>query len=114
MDGFQLTLFFSEESRHHDCPLGDWLLRLTHELGLRGVQLLHGGALPAHVDLSLLARFFGRQDLGMAAVVLATEEECDWLLARIEAEEVTIYYVKFPVACGVLTPRSDVASRSEK
>src|ERR1035437_3438787 len=36
MNGYQITFFTQQDHRHNGKPVGDWLVHLAQELGLRG------------------------------------------------------------------------------
>ena len=43
MNGYQITFFTHQDRRHKGKPMGEWLLGLVNELGLRGASLHSGG-----------------------------------------------------------------------
>ncbi len=43
MNGYQITLFTQEDRQLKGKPVGDWLIRLAREMGLRGATLLAAG-----------------------------------------------------------------------
>ena len=40
MLGFQLTFFTQQNRRHCGMPLGQWLLEVAHDIGIRGATLM--------------------------------------------------------------------------
>ena len=43
MNGYQITFFTSQDRRQEGKPIGEWLMQLVQELGLRGASLHAGG-----------------------------------------------------------------------
>src|SRR5208282_1593092 len=42
-NGYQITFFSHQDRRHKGKQIGDWLMHLVNELGLRGATLHAGG-----------------------------------------------------------------------
>lgn len=104
MNGWQVTFFTHQSARHAGKPIGDWLVHLARELGLRGATLLpadegfgHGGRIHS-------AHFFELAEQPIQIVMALTEEEMQRLFARLEAEAVHLFYVKAPVEFGTIGP----------
>jgi uncharacterized protein len=102
MNGYQLTFFTQQSERHAGKPVGDWLVHLAREMGLRGATLLpadegfgqHGRIHSAH--------FFELTEQPVQVVMALTEDETQRLFARLEAEGVHLFYVKAPVEFGTV------------
>jgi uncharacterized protein len=100
MNGYQVTFFTQQSERHAGKPVGDWLVQLAREMGLRGATLLPadegfgaGGRLHS-------AHFFELAEQPVQVVLALTEDETARLFARLEAEGVHLFYVKAPVEFG--------------
>ncbi len=102
MDGFQLTFFTESTRRHAGRPVGEWLLRLAQELGLRGATLVAASE-GFGADRRLhSAHFFELAEQPQAVWMTVNADECERLFARLRAEGVRLFYVKVPVEFGVL------------
>lgn len=102
MNGYQITFFTHQDKRHKGKPLGDWLVHLAQELGLRGATLLAGGEGFGHHRRLHSAHFFELADQPVEIMIAATVAEADKLFARLQAEDIHLFYVKTPVEFGML------------
>ncbi|MDN7413401.1 DUF190 domain-containing protein (plasmid) [Burkholderia vietnamiensis] len=102
MNGFQITFFTQQDSRHQGKPLGDWLVHLADELGLRGATLMPAGEGIGHHHRIHSAHFFELADQPLAVVMAVTTEESDRLFERLQAEGVHLFYVKTAAEFGVI------------
>ncbi|NWG31521.1 MAG: DUF190 domain-containing protein [Rhodocyclaceae bacterium] len=102
MNGYQVTFFTSQDRRHKGKPIGDWLVHLAQEMGLRGATLLTGGEGFGHHRRIHSAHFFELADQPIEVVMAVSEEELERLFARLKAEGVHLFYVKTAVEFGVL------------
>src|SRR5271156_7044667 len=102
MNGYQITFFPSRDRRHEGKPIGEWLMQLVQELGLRGASLHAGGEGFARGGRVHSAHFFELADQPVEVLVAATSEEATRLFDRLEKEGVHLFYVKTPVEFGVL------------
>jgi PII-like signaling protein len=102
MDGFQLTFFTHQDKRHKGQPLGDWLVQLARELGLRGATLVGAGEGFGHHKRLHSVHFFELAEQPLEVVMVLTQEECDRLFTRLRAEGVHLFYVKTPAEFGTL------------
>jgi len=102
MNGYQVTFFTQQDHRHKGKPIGDWLIHLAKELGLRGATLVAGGEGFGHHGRIHSAHFFELADQPLEVVMALTVEETGRLFERLKAEGVHLFYVKAPVEFGVL------------
>ena len=102
MNGYQITFFTQQNRRHHGKPLGDWLVHLAQEMGLRGATLIAGSEGFGHHGRIHSAHFFELTDQPLEVLMAATEAEAERLFARLRAEGVSLFYVKMPVEFGTL------------
>jgi PII-like signaling protein len=101
-NGYHLTFFTEQDKRHHGRPVGDWLVRLAQNMGLRGATLVaasEGFGLDRRLHS---AHFFELADQPQAVWITVTADECDRLFERLRAEGVRLSYVKVPVEFGEL------------
>jgi PII-like signaling protein len=102
MNGYQITFFSHQDRRFKGKQIGDWLLQLVKELGLRGASLHAGGESFARGGRMHSAHFFELADQPIEVLVAVTTEEATRLFERLKAEGVHLFYVKTPVEFGVL------------
>lgn len=102
MNGYQITFFTVLNHRHKGKPVGDWLVKLANEMGLGGATLIGAGEGFGHHHRIHSAHFFELADQPQEVVLVASAEEADRLMKRLEAEDVHIFYSKVPVEFGVI------------
>lgn len=102
MNGYQITFFTYQDRRHKGKPMGEWLLGLVNELGLRGASLQLGGESFNRGHRIHSAHFFELSDQPIQVLVAVTSEQSIRLFDRLRAEKVHLFYVKTAVEFGVL------------
>ena len=102
MNGYQITFFTHQDRRFKGKQIGDWLVQLVKELGLRGASLHAGGESFARGGPVHSAHFFELADQPIEVLVAVTTEEAGRLFERLRSEGVHLFYVKTPVEFGVL------------
>lgn len=102
MNGYQITLFTHQNKRHQGKPLGEWLVRLAEEMGLRGATLLAAGEGFGHHHRLHSAHFFELADQPLEVTLVVTVEEAERLFDRLRSERVALFYVKTAVEFGML------------
>ena len=101
-NGYQITFFSHQDRRFKGKQIGDWLMHLVNELGLRGASLHAGGESFARGGRVHSAHFFELADQPIEVQIAVTTEEATRLFDRLKAEGVHLFYVKTPVEFGVL------------
>ena len=101
-NGYQITFFSHQGRRHKGRQIGDWLMHLVSELGLRGASLHAGGESFARGGRVHSAHFFELADQPIEVQIAVTTEEAARLFDRLKAEGVHLFYVKTAVEFGVL------------
>ncbi|MBB3103426.1 DUF190 domain-containing protein [Azomonas macrocytogenes] len=100
MQGY-LVIFFTQQNRqHHGHMLGDWLIKLAKELGLRGATLSAGIEGFGHIGKLHSACFFELADQPIEVRLAVTADECNRLFARLEQEDIALFYIKTPIELG--------------
>jgi PII-like signaling protein len=102
MNGYQITFFTHQGRRHKGKQMGDWLLGIVNELGLRGASLHSGGGSFSRGRPMHSAHFFELSDQPVEVLVAVTSEQAISLFERLRAEKVHLFYVKTQVEFGVL------------
>jgi len=103
MQGIYLKFYVSEYREHNGILLYEWLLERAKKLGFHGgtaVRAVAGfgrhGILHEETFLELAA------DLPVEVSFVLDEEEVKRFLNLLQAENVDMFYVKFPVEYGFL------------
>ena len=102
MNGYQITFFTQQDHRHKGKPVGEWLVHLAKELGLRGATLMAAGEGFGHHGRIHSAHFFELTDQPQEVVMALSAEETDRLFERLKAEGAHLFYVKMAVEFGTL------------
>lgn len=102
MNGYQITFFTRQDRRHQGKQMGEWLIGLVKELGLRGASFHSGGESFSRGGRMHSAHFFELSDQPVEVLVAVTSEESIRLFERLRAENVHLFYVKTQVEFGVL------------
>lgn len=102
MQGFQLTFFTEQNRRHGHQMLSEWLLELAKSLGIRGATLLTAAEGIGRDGRFHSAHFFELADQPVELVMVVSEEEASRLFARLEQEDISVFYVKSPVEFGTM------------
>ncbi|MFJ2366358.1 DUF190 domain-containing protein [Pseudomonas sp. NPDC087697] len=107
MQGFLVIFFTQQNRRHHGKMLGDWLIDLAKEMGLHGATLATGIEGFGHSGKLHSAHFFEMADQPAEIRLAITEEECNRLFERLEAEDIALFYIKAPVEFGTVGKRAE-------
>ena len=102
MIGYQITFFTQQNHRHKGKPVGEWLVHLAKDMGLRGATLRAGGEGFGHHRRIHSAHFFELADQPVEVVMAINQDEADRLFERLKAEGVHLFYVKTAVEFGTL------------
>ncbi|MDP1831574.1 MAG: DUF190 domain-containing protein [Geothrix sp.] len=103
MRGTHLILYVQEDRTHHGILIYEWLLQQAHRLGLKGgtaFKAIAGFGRHGHIHADHFIELAG--DLPVEVTFMATDEEAERLLASIEAEGLSMFYVRMPAECGVI------------
>ncbi len=101
-NGYQITFFSHQDRRHKGKQIGEWLMQLVREMGLRGASLHTGGESFARGGRLHSAHFFELSDQPVEVQIAVTTEEAAKLFDKLKAENVHLFYVKTPIEFGVL------------
>jgi PII-like signaling protein len=102
MKGYQITFFTQQDRKHKGRALGEWLIQLAKELGLRGATLVNATEGFGHSGKIHSAHFFELADQPQAVIMTATDDQATNLFSRLGIEEPGLFYVKAPVEFGVV------------
>jgi PII-like signaling protein len=114
VQGFQLTFFTQQDRKHGHRPLADWLLEEARRLGVGGATLSaaaegfgHGGRLHS-------AHFFDLADQPVQVTMAVDAESAQRLLARLQREDINVFYIKTAIEFGMTGERQDSESQQHK
>jgi PII-like signaling protein len=102
MKGYQITFFTQQGRKHKSRAVGEWLIELAKELGLRGATLMNGAEGFGHSGRIHSATFFELADQPQAVIMTATLEQAAALFARLSLEEAELFYIKSAADFGVI------------
>lgn len=102
MQGYLVMFFTQQNRRYHGKMLGDWLVSLAKEMGLRGATLVSGIEGFGHTGKLHSMHFFELADQPIEVTLALTEDECARLFARLAQEDVALFYIKTPIELGTL------------
>jgi PII-like signaling protein len=89
MNGYQITFFTQQGRRVHGQPVGEWLMKLTQELGLRGATLQAADEGLGRAGKVHSAHFFELADQPIEVVTIMTGEEADRRVMSREQRGIT-------------------------
>ena len=81
--------------------LGDWIVDLAKEMGLRGATLSTGIEGFGHTGRLHSSHFFELADQPVEVTMAVSRTDADRLFARLQEEGVNIFYVKAPIEFGM-------------
>ena len=102
MKGFLVIFFTQQNRRHRGKMLGEWLVDLAKEMGLRGATLATGIEGFGHSGKLHSSHFFELADQPTEIHLAMTEEEFVRLFERLEAEDISLFYIKTPIEFGAI------------
>ena len=102
MNGFLVIFFTQQNRRYHGKMLGDWLVDLANELGLRGATMSSAIEGFGHTGRLHSAHFFELADQPIEVRLALSEEESARLFERLEDEDIALFYIKTPIEFGTL------------
>jgi PII-like signaling protein len=102
VNGFLVIFFTQQNRRHHGKMLGEWVVDLAKELGLRGATLTTGIEGFGHTGQLHSSHLFELADQPMEIRLAITEEESVRLFRRLEAEDISLFYIKAPIEFGTV------------
>lgn len=84
MQGYQLSFYTQQNHQHQNQPVGEWLLKEAHRLGIRGATLFTGGeGFGGHHRLHSVS-FFELADQPLTLMMAVTENEAETFLSLVK------------------------------
>lgn len=102
MNGFQVTFFTQQNSKHKGRHLAEWLLDFARDCGVHGGTIIAGSESYSKDGHFHSAHFFELADQPLAVIIAADQPTTDRLFAGLKQEDVAVFYVKTAVEFGSL------------
>lgn len=101
--GIYLKFYVPENRRHHGVLVYEWLLERAHQLGLRGGSAFRAIAGFGRHGILHEEHFFELAgDTPVEVMFVVDAEEEVRLLEALQAERLSLFYVRMPVEYGIL------------
>ena len=105
MHGHFLKLYVAPNTKHHSKLLYEWVLEEAKALGIPGGSVVRAVAgYGRHGTLHEEHFFELAGDQPMLVEFFAEEAAINLLLARLQAEKISLFYVRFPATAGMTAP----------
>jgi PII-like signaling protein len=102
MNGYQLTFYTEQNRKHGHQTVCEWLLHEVRQLGIVGATVINCAEGIGHAGSHHAAHMLRLDDQPVQIILAVTETEAGQLLARVRAENVHVFYMRFPVEFGVI------------
>ncbi|MFL1495414.1 DUF190 domain-containing protein [Pseudomonas antarctica] len=100
MKGFLVIFFTQQNRRYQGKMLGDWIIDLAKEMGLRGATLSTGIEGFGHTGRLHSSHFFELADQPTEIRLAITEDESKRLFKRLKLEDISVFYIKTLIEMG--------------
>ena len=116
MKGYMVVFFTQQNRRYQGKMLGDWIVDVAKEMGLRGATLCTGIEGFGHTGKLHSSHFFELADQPTEIRLAITEDEAERLFKRLDSEEISVFFTKTPIEMGTLgkTPSSAAPSKASE
>lgn len=105
MNGHFLKLYVAPNTKHHGKLLYEWVLEEAKALGIPGGSVVRAVAgYGRHGTLHEDHFFELAGDQPTLVEFFAEESAISLLLARLQAEKISLFYVRFPASAGMTAP----------
>lgn len=102
MNGYQLTFYTEQNRRHGHQTVCDWLLHEVRKLGIHGATVINAAEGIGHAGAHHAAHMLSIADQPVQIILALTEEEAEQILGTVRAENVHVFYTRFPIEFGVI------------
>jgi len=100
MDGYRVVFSTLRGRKHKNMSIHEWLISEAKALGIEGVTVINAAEGYGREKTLHSAGFFELADQPIEVVMLADEQKCDKLFAKIKEEGVSIFYAKSKAEFG--------------
>ena len=112
MKGYMVVFFTQQNRRYQGKMLGEWIVDIAKEMGLRGATLCTGIEGFGHTGKLHSSHFFELADQPTEIRLAMTEEESELLFKRLDCEEISVFFTKTPIEMGTLEKAPSSAAPS--
>jgi PII-like signaling protein len=102
MKGYMVVFFTQQNHRYKGKMLGEWIVDVAKEMGLRGTTLCTGIEGFGHTGKLHSLHFFELADQPTEIRLAITEDEAERLFERLDSEEISVFFTKTPIEMGTL------------
>lgn len=102
MNGYQLTFYTEQNRKHGHQTVCEWLLHEVRELGIRGATVISCAEGIGHAGAHHAAHMLKLADQPLQIILAVTEEEAEHILDVVRAENVHVFYTRFPIEFGIM------------
>ena len=101
MNGYKLTFYTQQGRSHGHMSIAEWLLKEAKALGVEGATFAAAQGGYGRDGKYHSARFFDVGEQPLEVTMAVSPEHSEQLFARIEQENLQIFYMKIPVEFGI-------------
>lgn len=102
MKGYLVIFFTQQNRRYQGKMLGEWIVDLAKDMGLRGATLSTGIEGFGHTGRLHSSHFFELADQPTEIRMAITEDESERLFKSLEVEDISVFYIKAPIEMGTV------------
>ncbi|MFL9893653.1 DUF190 domain-containing protein [Paraburkholderia sp. RL17-383-BIF-A] len=102
MNGYQLTFYTEHNRKHGHQTVCEWLLHEVRQLGIGGATVINCAEGIGHAGSRHAAHMLKLDDQPVQIILAVTEAEAQQLLDIVRAENVHVFYMRFPIEFGVI------------
>lgn len=102
MNGYQLTFYTGQNSRHGHHTVCEWLLHEARQLGIRGATVIDCAEGTGHAGTHHAAHLLWAADQPVQVILAVTGDEAERMLEAVKAEHVHVFYTRSPIEFGLL------------
>ncbi|QIE28158.1 putative ACR (plasmid) [Caballeronia sp. SBC1] len=102
MNGYQLTFYTEQNRKHGHRTVCEWLLHEVRELGIRGATVISCAEGIGHAGAHHAAHMLKLADQPLQIILALTEDEAERILDVVRAENVHVFYTRFPIEFGMI------------
>lgn len=101
MQGYQLTFLTQQDRKHGHQALAEWLVEEARRMGIRGATLIAGSEGFGRHRRIHSVHFIEQGDQPLEIIMVVTPDEATRMLARLDDEGISLFYVKAAVEFGM-------------
>jgi PII-like signaling protein len=102
LNGCQLTFYTGQNRKHGHQTVCEWLLHEVRRLGIHGATVINAAEGVGHEGARHAAHALRLADQPLQIILAVTDDEAEQILALVMAENVHVFYTRFPIEFGVI------------